>query len=47
MVSVRQKFVLRLHLIGLGIVVVLGVVVAVLLAARWRPTGRTRRSKAR
>jgi hypothetical protein len=31
MASVRQKFVLRLHLMGLGVVLVLGVVVAVLL----------------
>jgi methyl-accepting chemotaxis protein len=39
MASVRQKFVLRLHLFGLGIVLVLGAVVAVLLSGTVAPDG--------
>ena len=37
MASARQKFVLRLHLFGLGIVLVLGAVVAVLLGRAAAP----------
>jgi methyl-accepting chemotaxis protein len=39
MASVRQKFVLRLHLFGLGIVLVLGAAVAVLLGRTVAPDG--------
>ena len=48
MASVRQKFVLRLHLFGLGIVLVLGAVVAVLLERTVAPRrDGARRSRAR